>query len=271
MARPLWFVQLIKKTFPNVKLIAKSTRLPIIGKIVDKLLFEGDDIIYLTQDIVIPINQTIYKPKDMVLPSMVVEYFIKKASNHFIMNTCICRESLNCQDYPINLGCLFMGDGSLDINPQLGRKVSEKEALEHIKKCREVGLVHLIGRNKLDKQWLGVKDGNKLLTVCNCDPCCCLWRITPALTPRISSKVTKMPGVKVEVTDKCIGCGTCTKDICFVDAIHLVGKRAFINKNCKGCGRCVIVCPQNAIELTIEDKQYIKKAIQRIDKVIDVT
>jgi len=271
LARPLWFVKLIKKTFPNVKFIAKLTNLPIIGKLIDKLLFEGDDIIYLTPDKMIQVDQTIEKQSDMVLPTQVVEYFINKANNHFIMTTCICREASNCQDYPINLGCLFMGDGVLDINPQLGKLVSKDKALEHIRKCREANLVHMIGRNKLDKQWLGVKDGDKLLTVCNCDPCCCLWRIAPVLTPKIGSKVTRMPGVKVLVTEKCIGCGTCTKDICFVDAIHLHKKRAFIDQNCKGCGRCVDVCPQKAIEIIFKDKDYVKNSIERIDKLVDIS
>jgi ferredoxin len=164
-----------------------------------------------------------------------------------------------------------MGSGALDINSQLGRQVTKEEALEHEKKCHDAGLISMIGRNKLDKQWLGVDDGNKLLTVCNCDPCCCLWRIAPVLTPRISSKVTKMPGVSVKVTDRCIGCGTCIKDICFVDAIHLVGKRSIINKNCKGCGRCVKICPQKAIELIIDDKDFVKKSIERIDKLVEIT
>jgi len=271
MARPLWFVNIIKKTFPNISFIAKLTRLPIIGRLIDKLLFEGDNIIYLTQDKVISVNVTVEKQADMVLPSKILEYFIKKAKYHFIMDTCLCRESLECKDYPIDLGCLFMGKAILEINPQLGRRVSKEEALEHAKKCRDAGLVHLIGRNKLDKQWLGVKDGNKLLTVCNCDPCCCLWRIAPVLTPRISSKVTRMPGVKVSVTDKCIGCGTCTKGVCFVDAIHLIEGKANINNHCKGCGRCVSICPQNAIELVLKDDKFIEKSIERIDKLINIT
>ncbi len=264
-------MNLLKKTFPNIKFIAKLTKVPIIGKLIDKLLFEGDDIIYLTQDKIVPVNKNIEKKADIVLPSHVLEYFINKAKYHFIMHTCICRESLECQDYPRDLGCLFLGAGVLDINPHLGKIVSREEALEHAKKCREAGLVHLIGRNKLDKQWLGVDDGNTLLTVCNCDPCCCLWRIAPVLTPRISSKVTKMPGVKVKVTDKCIGCGTCTNGICFVDAIKLIGKKAHINNNCKGCGRCVSICPQGAIELIIDDEEFVKKSIERIDKLVKIT
>jgi NAD-dependent dihydropyrimidine dehydrogenase PreA subunit len=206
-----------------------------------------------------------------VLPSQVLEYFIKKAKYHWIMNFCICRASMKCQNYPINLGCLFLGKAVLGINPELGRLVSKEEALEHIKKCSDAGLVHMIGRNRLDKQWLGVNPGNKLLSICNCDPCCCLWRVSPILNPKIGRKVHKMHGVKVYVTDQCIGCGTCTKNICFVNSISLINNRAKISKECRACGRCVDVCPQHAIKLEIDDNEFIEKSIKLIDQIIDVT
>jgi ferredoxin len=271
MARPLWFVNLLEKTFPNIKLIAKLTRFPLIGKFIDWLLFEGDNIIYLTQDRVIPINKEVEKQVEMVLPSNILEYFIEKANYHWVMNFCICRDSLQCSDYPIDLGCMFLGEAVLGINPQLGRLVTKEEALEHIKKCKEAGLVHMIGRNRLDKQWLGVNPGYKLLSICNCDPCCCLWRIAPVVASKIGSKVQKMSGVTLKITERCIGCGTCMQGICFVDAIHLVDKHAKITEECRGCGRCVEICPQNAIELTIDDKEFVKKSIEQIEKLIDVT
>ena len=271
MARPLWFVKILEKTFPNIKFIAKLTRIPFIGRIFDKLLFEGDDIIYLPKDSVITINKEIEKQADTVLPTEILYYFINKAKYHWIMNFCICRESMHCKDYPINLGCLFLGEAVLGINPQLGKLVSKEEAIEHIKKCKDAGLVHMLGRNLLDKQWLGVKPGYKLLSICNCDPCCCLWRISPIVNPKIGSKVQRMPGIEIKVTDKCIGCGTCSKGICFVDAIHIENSRAVISEVCKGCGRCVEICPQNAIVLTIKDNEFIKKSIKQIDRIIDVT
>ncbi|MFX1452777.1 MAG: DUF362 domain-containing protein [Promethearchaeota archaeon] len=271
LGRPLWFVELLKKTFPQIKLIAKLTKLPIIGKILDQMLFEGDNIIYLPKDQVIAINKSIDREDELVLPSQVVDYFIKKANYHWIMNFCICRESNKCRDYPIDLGCLFLGEAVLGINPQLGRRVTKKEALEHVKRCREAGLVHMIGRNKLDAVWLNVKPGNKLLTICNCCPCCCLWRVLPIMSPQISSKVKKMPGVKVVISDSCVGCGTCTKEICFVDAIKIVNKRAVISEACRGCGRCVAVCPQKAIEISIEDKKFLEKSIGQISPLVDIT
>ncbi|MFW9828313.1 MAG: DUF362 domain-containing protein [Candidatus Thorarchaeota archaeon] len=271
MARPLWFVKLLKKAFPNVKFIAKLTNLPILKNLFDYLLFREDDIIYLPQDKVVEINQSMGEFEEFVLPSKLLEYFIDKAKYHWIMNFCICRSSMKCKDYPIDLGCLFLGDAVLDINPRLGKLVTREEALEHLKKCRDVGLVHMIGKNRLDAQWLGVKSGNKLLSICNCDPCCCLWRVSSILAPKIGSKIKKMPGVKIRVNDKCIGCGTCMKGVCFVNAIDISENHAFISNKCRGCGRCVNVCPQGAIDIIIEDEDYVKKSIDEIDKIIEIT
>ena len=274
MARPLWFVELLKKTFPSRGLIARMTKVPLVGRVVDKMLFEGDDIMYLPKDNVvqktIQINKALEKPIDTALPSAIVHHFIEKANYHWIMNFCLCRDASKCEDYPIDYGCLFLGEAVLDINPQLGRRVTREEAHEYARKCREAGLVHLIGRNKLDASWLNVSPGNKLLTICNCCPCCCLWKMLPELNPEISRKITKMPGVDVRVTDNCVGCGTCTEGVCFVDAITLVDGKARIGAECRACGRCVEVCPNDAIELILQDAEFVGESIQRVDSLVDV-
>jgi NAD-dependent dihydropyrimidine dehydrogenase PreA subunit len=261
---------LLKTVFPSIKFLAKLTNLPLLGKIFDRVLFKEDNIIYLPKDNVIEVGESLGAPENYPVPSQILKHFIEKANYHWIMDFCICRASMKCENYPIDLGCLFLGKGVLDINPKLGRQVSKEEALEHIKKCREAGLVHMIGRNLLDKQWLGVEDGSKLLSICNCCQCCCLWRISPILNPQIGSKVKKLPGVEVSVNDNCVGCETCTKNICFVDAIHIKNKRAYITEECRGCGRCIEVCPQDAIELVIENKKYINQAISKINEIINV-
>jgi ferredoxin len=79
-----------------------------------------------------------------------------------------------------------------------------------------------------------------------------------------------MPGVDVKVTDGCVGCGTCTEGICFVDAITLIDGKAVISEECRGCGRCVEVCPEGAIELTLDNSQFIEDSIDRVDAVVDV-
>jgi ferredoxin len=270
VARPLWLVKIIKKTFPGIKNIAKLSKVPLLGKLLENLFFKGDEIIYLPHDTTIQINREISKPSDLVVPSEVIKYFINKTEYHWIMNFCICRSSIDCQDYPIEYGCLFLGRGIFDINPSLGKRVTRQEALDYIQKCSEAGLIHLIGKNRLDKQWLGVNDGNKLLTICNCCPCCCLWRITPILDERLGARIKKVDGVEINVTGDCIGCGNCT-EVCFVDAIYLEENKAVISRECRGCGRCAIRCPQKAIEISFKDTDYISKSIQKIEKIIDLS
>ena len=270
MSRPLWFVRFIEKTFPFRFLAAKLTKVPLLGQIIHTLFFDGDRIFYLPRDQVVPMNTPIALPQEHMVPSQMLHRFIQEAQYHWIMNVCICRNATACKTYPIDLGCLFLGEAVLNIHPKLGRLVTKEEAMDHVRKCQEAGLVHLIGRNKLDSFWLGIGPGHKLLTICHCCPCCCLWKMLPQLDGSIGRKVTKLPGVEVRVSQRCTGCGQCTNDVCFVNAIHLNGTSAFINEACRGCGRCVEKCPENAIELIMDDFDTIDKTVDQISNIVDV-
>jgi ferredoxin len=271
MSRPLWFVTLLKKAFPTRFLAARATRLPLLGRWVHRELFLDDDLIYLPSDRSIQINQPIESPSQTVLPSSIVDHFVRVADVHWVMDRCICRDASDCQDYPVDLGCLFLGEAANGINPDLGRRVTRQEALDHVNRCREAGLVHMIGRNKLDTVWLGVGPGHQLLTICNCCPCCCLWRMLPHTSRQISDGVSRMPGVRVRVADHCVGCGLCVESGCFVDAIRLVNGRAYISDVCRGCGRCVAACPNGAIELTLSDSFAVEGIVNRIAQRVDVS
>jgi ferredoxin len=270
MSRPLWFVNLVKTSFPQRFLIARLTNAPVLGSLIDWGLFKGDDLVYLPSDRSVSINENIDQPESLVLPSKVVNHFIEMASQHWIMDFCICRESSQCQAYPRNYGCIFLGEAIQHINPRLGRRVTKEEALEHARRCREAGLVHVVGRNKLDVMWLGAGPGEKLMTICNCCPCCCLWKVLPDITPRIGAKVNRLPGVNVQVTVLCQGCGTCTEGVCFVNAIQVIDGQAFIGEECRGCGRCVEVCPNEAIRLTIQAGVPLDTTIERLSQKVDV-
>lgn len=271
MSRPIWFVNLVKKSFPSRFALARFTKAPVVGRLIDHALFGGDDIIYLPKDNLIQVNEPIQRPADTVLPSAVVAHFIERSEYRWIMDFCICRDSDDCQDYPQELGCIFLGEAVLKINPKLGRLATKQEALDHLRRCQEAGLVHMIGRNKLDTIWLGATPGQKLLTICNCCPCCCLWRVLPHVDQVISDKVTRMPGVSVSVNATCKGCKLCTRDVCFVDAIQMVEGRAVIDGElCRGCGRCVEICPLDAIDLTFAPVMSVQRSIDRLAPLVEL-
>ncbi len=267
----MWFVRLLKLLYQRRRFAAKMTRFPIIGDLIEKIVFHGDSLVCLPKDTVIQVNKAVDLQGEMVLPSQVVEHFVEIAKDRWIMNFCICRESNKCRDYPRDLGCLFLGEAVRGINPKLGRLVTKEEALAHLENCREAGLVHFIGKVRGDALWLGVHPDEKLLTICSCCPCCCISALIKDMAPQIAENYTKMPGVEVTVTERCVGCGTCVKT-CFVEAIHIINNRAVINEAiCRGCGRCAENCPKTAIKLTINDSEFLQKTIQRIVKHVDLS
>ena len=271
MSKPEWTLEFIKRTFPRKPTHGKLTKLPGVARWVEQRFFEGDHLIALPRDKVIQVSREVEDPGQTVLPSQLVDTFIEKANHHWIMNFCICRRSMPCKHYPVELGCLFMGEAVLGINPDWGRLVSKEEAKEHIRRCQEKGLVHFMGRSKLDTVWLGIGPGDKLLTICNCCPCCCITRGIPYTAPLLSEKLTRAPGVHVRVDETCIGCSTCMDNVCFANAIHRVGGRAVITEDCRGCGRCVEACPNDAIQITVDQDRFLKENVEQISSLVDLS
>jgi len=271
MSRPMWFVDLLKFLYPHRRHFARLTNLPVIGKVVDHFLFRGDEMFFLPRAETVQIQADLDNPESVVIPYQVVEHFIAEADHHWVMITCICREGDDCQGYPQSLGCLFLGEPVTQIHSDLGRRVTREEALAHIERCREAGLVHTIGRNRLDSIWLGAVPSHKLMTICNCCPCCCLWGIVPDVTPVIGDKITAIPGVKVTVSEHCTGCELCLEEGCFANALHLMDGKVVIDQSCRGCGRCVEICPEGAISLTMNGEADLEETIQRISQLVDLS
>jgi Pyruvate/2-oxoacid:ferredoxin oxidoreductase delta subunit len=261
-----------KKFFPKKIPRYNPAKLKFIARIIEKKYLEGDELFCLPNDHVINIGKKVEKEADTILPSKVVEHFIEKSSYRFVMHKCICRECMPCKTYPHEIGCLFLGEPARDIHPELGRELTVAEALAHVRKATENGLVFSVGKSKLDTVWLDIGPGDRLFTICMCCPCCCITRGLVKGHPLLGRNYNRMPGLQMVVTDDCTGCGACTKEgVCIFDGIRMEGDAARINDNCKGCGRCAGECPNQAIQAVIESRDYVNRTIERLNWKIDVT
>ena len=275
---------IVKHTFHTRFFLSKMTRKSkIFKKIIERTLFQDDEIFVLpnkntvnqsksrTIATNIEINQSFEKDESEFVPSEILKTVIKQASDIVIMNKCLCRSSANCQDYPQDLGCIFVGPTSRKIASKYGRTATVEEALEHVDKADAAGLSHVIGRNKIDTVWMHVSPKEELLTICHCCPCCCLWKVIPDLDEEISSKVMRLEDVEVHtISDNCKMCKKCLGcDICFGGAISLEdGKITIDQDKCVGCGHCVRVCKFDAIELTYTQKS-VDSVLNRIGELVD--
>lgn len=261
-------VPVVKRIFHlRFKVAGLTRKSRAINKIIKKMLFEHDGTYFIPNDKSvtnlssenIEMNFKAETPDKIVMPTDIIKSFIMESDDIVIMNKCLCRYSTDCEDYPIDLGCMFLGKTTRKISRKFCHEATKEEALEHIDKCDEAGLMHIVGRNKMDSTWMGVGPGEELLTVCNCCPCCCLWRVYPNLSDTIQNDFYKLPGVNLKCdSEACIGCAKCV-DVCYADAISVESGKAIINDNvCIGCGNCSYHCPVNAIELEYDNKDSYK-------------
>lgn len=233
----------------------------IAKKVINKLLFEKDEIVVIPNTI--PINKMIESEPSDFLPTDVLKEVIKKCDDIVIMDSCLCRTSTKCEDYPHDIGCIFLGPSSRKIPRTISRTATVEEALNHVDRADAAGLSHLIGRNKIDAVWMNAHPDEGLLTICHCCPCCCLWKVVPSLEDEIAEKISRMDGVRITLNqDRCRKCLKCIKNPCIFDAISFENKTVSINQDmCRGCGLCINVCDFNAITIDYDDKT--------IDNIVD--
>lgn len=272
-------IAIVKRIFHLRFMVAGwSRKSKIMDKIIKKSLFDHDGTYFVPNDDsvknisseIIRMDYNIKKPDMIVMPSDIIKSMINEAEDIVIMNKCLCRNSTECDDYPRDLGCIFLGKTTKKISRKHCREVTKKEAIEHINKCEEAGLIHIMGRNKMDSVWMNVRPNDQLLTICNCCPCCCLWRVYPNLSDTIQNDFFKLPGVNVNCNENdCITCGTC-RNVCFADAITIENNTVNINEDiCIGCGSCSNNCPTNAMNLNYE-KENVESVFNKLNSLVNI-
>lgn len=222
----------------------------------------------------IPINQSLGKYENQVIPYVVFKHFIEKASNIVLIN-CGCRVFNDCQDHDPSLGCIYMGDDTLKLlMPEMrdARIGTKEEALDRVRRAIDEGLIPLLGRAMGEAAMFGVKDTGHFLSCCFCCTCCCVNGKFLTHGPKISMAMFhRIEGISVNVNeDLCIGCGECVK-VCVFGGRELVdGKAKIDQERCLGCGRCAEVCPTGATTIKIDDMSRVDALINKIESVVDV-
>jgi UDP-glucose 4-epimerase len=217
----------------------------------------------------LPINESLELPESTPLPSQVLFDFIERASTHVIMDTCGCRTAHHCQNFTNRIGCLFMGESALDMPVGASRKVTKEEALEHARKAIKLGLVPLTGKVRVDNFLMMTPDRSRLLTVCFCCHCCCMMGFYKHIPPaQLDQVISPIEGISVEVTDRCVGCGTCV-DYCVFDAITIEDGVAVHSDRCRACGRCAANCPQHAVEISLRNPHFVEDVEKRIESYLE--
>ncbi len=270
--RPSWWLTAIAKIWPITWLSARATQLPVIGPLVKLVALptfskKNLNITY------IPINETVQGAGSTFLPELIVVELIRRSSHRAIIKRCTCRDSLQCVNHPIDIGCVFLGEGAKEIDERIANHVSVEEAIAHVRRAVDDGLIPMMGRVKIDNYIWGVRDRGKLLTICLCCRCCCtILNSGKYLPPEAAESMVRLKGLRIRVeTDRCTRCGKCV-DECFMEALTLNENAVQWDEQlCKGCGRCVSLCPE-VLHAEIEDSAAaIDEVIGRVNRMIDIS
>lgn len=217
----------------------------------------------------LPVNKSLGQVVDQVLPAQVVHDFINAADTYVVMDKCGCRLAYNCQHHTPDIGCLFMGESALKIPHGVSRRITREQAHAHVDRAISVGLIPMTGKVRVDNFIFLTPDRGKLLSVCFCCHCCCMMTAFKHIPgPYLDGIMPRIEGLEIQVTDACVGCGTCV-EFCGFNAITIENGKAVHNDQCRGCGRCETRCPQGAVKITINNPHVIEDVKNRIEQYVD--
>ncbi|MFP4475584.1 MAG: DUF362 domain-containing protein [Desulfatibacillaceae bacterium] len=219
---------------------------------------------------VIPINQDIQGAEDLALPVEIIDELIERSTVRVVMKKCVCRTNYDCENYPEDFGCLFLGESALETPESWQRVVTREEAREHARQGIALGLVPMVGKIRFDSDTLGIQDRGKLMTVCFCCECCCLCRHLAKFPPEVIDTLQHpVEGISIEITDDCTGCGTCV-DVCYLDALEIRDGKAHRKDICRVCGRCAARCPQKAVRIRLDNPDVVDDVVRRLLSIVEI-
>ena len=211
-----------------------------------------------TSTVVMPLDVDITdQGEKVVVPMDIIKESLKTVDYIAGMDTCLCRESNGCEDYPVDVACLFFGDGGRTVvRHGLAKELTYEEACARVDKAAEYGLMGQAVWIEVEQLLWGIRNDemDKFLEICFCCPCCCIaMRLARALSPEDRVRFHPAGWTAVPDRTKCTGCGLCqeTRNGCPVEAISFGedGKVVINQELCLGCGICKTRCPSDVIKI----------------------
>ncbi len=194
----------------------------------------------------VPVNESIELSQNVAVFDDVVE--IIKNTSKIVVTDCICRKRAETVDEScgkILEACFMFGSmGQYYLDRNMGRLITQEEAIQIIKECQDAGMVTQPATSQ--------NPGG----ICNCCGDCCGVLRAIGKHPKPSEIVFSNYLAFVN-SDECSGCEDCL-DRCQMDAILMAeDELACVNTDrCIGCGLCVTTCPTEAIVLQPKAGEY---------------
>lgn len=212
-----------------------------------------------TQGYTLNLNVSLTKSaQGVVMPIDMMKQAVAHSTYRAIMNKCLCRSAYSCKNFPLDHACLFLGEGARKIVKEgSGREASVTEAIAHIYRGAELGLVGQALWIEVERFLLGIKrekDVAHWLEMCFCCPCCCgTFKLQKATNQKDIKDRFKSIGWKAVINDElCIKCEKCIEK-CPIKVISSKNSSININEQeCLGCGLCASGCPKEAIKLELQ-------------------
>ncbi|MGI6590884.1 MAG: indolepyruvate ferredoxin oxidoreductase subunit alpha [Eggerthellaceae bacterium] len=219
----------------------------------------------------IEVNQTLYSNVHKMNPPIeMMKDTVARSSYRAIMHECVCRKIQGCKDYPLDLGCLFIGPAARScVERGIAREATAEECFEHIDRAKEAGLSAIGYFVEVEEFCWDFKDKDmpNFLEFCFCCPCCCsAVRFEQGATGPLQRVLHQGMGFSCVVdTDVCCGCGLC-EQTCPHDVIHVVNRKATVDPTCAGCGQCTLACNYHAltIQQTGSTKPHIEDYFEKL-------
>jgi NAD-dependent dihydropyrimidine dehydrogenase PreA subunit len=190
------------------------------------------------------------------LPIDIITEMVRKDRSLIGVAECFCRKARRIVgkgcDYPLDSCFVFNEAAQTLIENGFARKIDFDEAVEILKECEALGLVHNVDNCE-----------GQIRSLCNCCPCCC---VVMRSVMRGETNAGAPSRYVVDFSpEKCDGCEVCLSR-CPVGAWAVVHGEAVVDTaRCIGCGLCVTACPAGAIRMVLREKATkIPKSLPRL-------